>query len=202
MMSVARLVAGACVAAGILFPCCAATPPGAIHPGATAPGFVLTDGSGATHSLDGLLKGEGAVLIFIATQCPVSNAYNERMKQLSLTYASKGVAFIGINSNRGDSAEDVARHARDHGFPFPVVKDLHSVVADKYGAQVTPEVFLIDRHGIVRYHGRIDDNAHQERVKSDDLRTALDAFITGKDIPLTETKAFGCGIGRERRDGE
>ena len=78
--------------------------------------------------------------MFIATQCPVSNAYNERMAAISREYGAKGVAFVGINSNRQESVEEIAGHASQHGFGFPVLKDVGNVQADHFGA-------LPARHG-------------------------------------------------------
>ncbi len=198
MKSFIHLCGPLLLAACLYLPSCGAAPSGSVHPGAKAPRFTLTDTDGNDRSLDGALKGKAAVLIFMATRCPVSNAYNDRMTELAREYTPHDVSFIGINSNIESTAEEVARHAREHTFSFPVCKDAHAIVADEYGAQVTPEVFLIDHNGVVRYHGRIDDNAHPERVKLHDLANAIDALLAGRDLPVTDTKAFGCGIGRER----
>ena len=91
--------------------------------GAKAPGFALPDVSGKVHSLAQYLDNKYVVVMFIATQCPVSNAYNDRMAKLYADYASKGIAFVGINSNRQESVEEVAQHSKAHGFLFPVLKD-------------------------------------------------------------------------------
>jgi hypothetical protein len=134
--------------------------------------------------------------MFIATQCPVSNAYNERMAALSREYGAKGVAFVGINSNRQESVEEIAGHAAQHGFAFPVLKDVGNVQADHFGAQVTPEIYVYDPGWVLRYHGRIDDDRSGANVKSQDLRQALDAVLGGQPVPVAETKAFGCTIKR------
>jgi thiol-disulfide isomerase/thioredoxin len=131
------------------------------------------------------------VVTFIATQCPVSNAYNERMKALYSDYAPKGVKFVFINANRTESAADVARHAQEHGFPFQVYKDDDSV-ADRFGASVTPEAFVMD-------HGSVDDAQVIERVQTPRLRNALDAVLAGQPVAQPETKAFGCSIKRIKK---
>jgi peroxiredoxin len=195
------VAAVALMVAVVILPCCAGTPPVAVHPGSSAPEFTLPTVEGDRYSLEGLMKGNAVVLMFISTQCPVSNAYNERMKDLCAEYTPKGVTFAAINSNKGNSPEEIERHARQHGFSFPVLRDAGNIVADRYGAQVTPEIFLIDHRGIVRYHGRIDDNPRIERVRSQDLRLALDALLAGKEIAVPETRAIGCGIERERKEG-
>jgi hypothetical protein len=111
-------------------------------------------------------------------------------------YASNGVAFIGINSNKQENTEEIKEHAKEHGFSFPILKDDNNIIADKVAASVTPEVFLLNGKFEVLYHGRIDDSRRASEVKSQDLRTALDALLAGKPVAVTETKAFGCSIKR------
>ncbi len=174
-------------------------PAAPLAPGAIAPDFTLpTAGGGKLVSLKELLGRSRAVaILFIATRCPVSNAYNERMALLSAAYASKGIAFIGINSNKTEPAAEVAAHAKANGFGFAVLKDDGNRVADAYGATRTPEVFLLDPSGTVVYHGRIDENQDDAKnVRSPDFRNALDAVLAGKPVPVAETKAFGCTIKR------
>src|SRR6202051_5036901 len=93
------------------------------------------------------------VVVFISTVCPVSNSYNLRMKELYRDYAPKGVKFEFLNANQNESQVEVEDHARRVGFPFPVSKDSNNVIADRLGAEYTPESFVIDRDGVVRYHG-------------------------------------------------
>jgi peroxiredoxin len=158
--------------------------------------FTLEDYNGTTHSLKDYTSSKAIVLMFIATQCPVSNAYNERMELLFKEYSPKGVAFIGINSNKQENVEEIKEHAKEHGFSFPILKDNKNVIADKLSASVTPEIFVLNRKFEVLYHGRIDDSRRASEVKSQDLRTALDAVLAGKPVAIKETKAFGCSIKR------
>ncbi len=81
-----------------------------------------------------------------------------------------------------------------HNFLFTVYKDENNVVADRFGASVTPETYVIDETGTIRYHGSIDDSQNLSRVTTQRLRLALDAVLTGGSPPQTETKAFGCSI--------
>jgi peroxiredoxin len=144
------------------------------------------------------LKGPITVVTFVATQCPVSNSYNQRMSELYKDYSAKNVKFIFVNANRSEPASEVREHAKRVGFPFPVYKDPDNVLADRFDAQVTPENFVIDSSGVIRYHGAIDDNMNESRVHTRTLRAALDALLAGKPLPSTETKAFGCTIKRVR----
>lgn len=159
--------------------------------------FTLTDAvSGKPLDLKASLGKKATVLMFISTQCPVSNAYDERMAALAERYGAKGVAFIGVNANRAETPAEIAAHAREHKFPFPVLKDVGNVQADAFGAKVTPEIFVYDSDARLRYHGRIDDDRSGANVHSHDLQGTLDALLAGKDVPVKETKAFGCSIKR------
>jgi peroxiredoxin len=166
--------------------------------GAAAPQFSLKTLDGRAFSLAEAARSHKAVVvIFIATQCPYSNAYNDRMRDMASAYEKRGVLFAGINSNKTEPAEEVSAHAKKHGFGFPVMKDPDNKVADLYDARHTPEVFVVDPEGKLRYHGRIDENYEDAaKVSSPDLKNALDALLGGSPIARTETKAFGCTIKR------
>lgn len=189
-------VAGILVLIWILAGRAVAAMPSKLEPGAKVPQFTLDDVDGKAHTLQEYLGNKFVVVMFIATQCPVSNAYNGRMVQLATDYAPKGVTFVAINSNKQEGTAEVREHAKAHGFTFAVLKDPENLVADAYSASVTPEIFLVDRSGVLRYHGRIDDNRDLQEVTTQDLRLALDALLAGKDVPRAETKAFGCTIKR------
>ena len=166
--------------------------------GAAAPDFTLTTVDGKTFSLAEQAKSHKAVVVmFIATKCPYSNAYNDRMRDMAASFAAKGIVFAGINSNKTEPSEEVVDHAKKHGFSFPLMKDPNNKVADLYDARHTPEIFVVDPDGKLRYHGRIDENYEDPAgVKSPDLKNALEALLAGKAVAQAETKAFGCTIKR------
>jgi peroxiredoxin len=185
------LLAGALILSQVLL---AAAP----QVGAPAPPFTLTTVDRKTFSLPDAARSHKAVVVmFIATKCPYSNAYNDRMRDMATAYEKQGILFAGINSNSTEPAEEVIAHAKKHGFAFPLMKDPDNKVADLYEARHTPEIFVVDPEGKLRYHGRIDENYEQPaKVASPDLKNALDALIAGRPIAKAETKAFGCSIKR------
>jgi peroxiredoxin len=193
-MKLLRAIPGLLVAAALTGPAVAEAP--AI--GAPAPAFQLTTLDGKTFSLAEATKSHKLVVVmFIATKCPYSNAYNDRMRDMAKEYAGKDVLFVGINSNSTEPADEVRAHAREHGFDFPIMKDPGNRVADLYDARRTPEVYVIDGSGILRYHGRIDENYEEPaKVSSPDLKNALNALLAGQPVKKAETKAFGCTIKR------
>jgi len=164
--------------------------------GATIDDFTLPDVDNKEHSLKSLAGKNGSVVIFIAVQCPVSNAYNERMEKLAEDYQAKGIAVIGINANAVEDAAAVKAHAAEHHLTFPILKDPGNKIADKLGASVTPEAYFIDANNKLLYHGRIDNSRNAAQIESNDLRNALDAALAGKPVEKTEAKAFGCSIKR------
>lgn len=161
--------------------------------GATVPDFDLkaVDGKDVRYSQ---ISGDITLITFISTQCPVSNGYNDRMRAIYDDYQSKGVKFVFINSNSTETAADVKEHAAKSNFAFKVYKDPANAVADQFGAQVTPEAFLV-KDGKIVYRGRIDD-ALKGEIKEHSLRGALDSVLAGKALAKQETKAFGCTIKR------
>ncbi|HET7287546.1 MAG TPA: redoxin domain-containing protein, partial [Pyrinomonadaceae bacterium] len=112
--------------------------------GATIEDFTLPDVDNKDHSLKSLAGKNGTVLLFIAVQCPVSNAYNERMEKLAQDYKARGINVIGINSNVKEDAAAVKAHAAEHKFTFTILKDPDNKIADKLGATVTPEAYFLD----------------------------------------------------------
>jgi len=164
--------------------------------GTAAPDFTLPDADGRAHSLASLKGKSGTVIIFVATKCPISNAYNARMQKLAEDYRARGVNVVGINPNVAELADEVKRHAAENGLKFPILKDTGNKIADRYDAQVTPEAYLLDASGKLVYRGRIDNSRNGDSISSTDLRDAIEAVLAGKPVEKAEVKAFGCSIKR------
>jgi peroxiredoxin len=158
--------------------------------------FTLKDYNGKSYTLSDYKDAKAIVIMFIATRCPISNAYNPRMVKLYDDYVSKNVVFLGINSNKQEDADEVKEHAEENKFKFVVLKDPKNVIADKYDAEVTPEIYVVNSKLELLYHGRIDDSRREDDVESHDLKNALDEILAGKSVSVKETKAFGCTIKR------
>ena len=164
--------------------------------GATVEDFTLPDTDGKDHTLSSLKGKNGAVLIFISVQCPISNAYNERMAKLAADYSARGISVIGINSNSTEPADKVKAHAAAKHLTFAILKDPGNKIADRLGAEHTPEVYYLDANNRLLYHGRIDNSTNPAQVETNDLREALDSALAGKPIKKTTSLAFGCSIKR------
>ncbi len=158
--------------------------------------FTLPDLEGKNVSLTDFKSSKAIVLMFISTQCPVSNDYNARMAAISNEYSGKGVTFLGINSNKAEDVAEIKDHAAKNGFKFSILKDKGNVVADQLAASFTPEIYVLSPDLKLLYHGRIDDKRRVDEVTTSDLKNALDEILTGKPVSVAKTKAFGCTIKR------
>src|ERR1043166_8097485 len=164
--------------------------------GATVDEFTLPDVNGQEHTLKSLKGKNGTVLIFIAVQCPVSNAYNDRMEKLAEDYKDKGIAVIGINANSSEDVATVKAHAAEKHLTFTILKDAGNKVADNLRAARTPEAFFLNTKNNLLYPGRIDNSQNPEAIESNDFRNALASPLAGKPIEKPEARAFGCTIKR------
>jgi len=158
--------------------------------GALAPDFEVIPIGGAPFRLATATESHSAVVVlFFSVVCPYSKLHGEHLQELSSSYDSKEVLFIGLDSNRTETMDEVAAYARAQ--TYPVMKDAGNRIADLLGARVTPEAFLFDHEGRLRYHGRV-----QSKTRVPDLKNALDAVLAGRPVKSPEAKAYGCYITR------
>ena len=127
------------------------------EPAKKAADFSLKDTADKPVSLGDFKDKKAVVVVFMGTECPVNNAYMPRLAELAKAYTDKGVQFLGVNANAQDSLAGLAGYARTHKLPFPLLKDADHALADRLGAERTPEAFVLDQRRTVRYRGRIDD---------------------------------------------
>lgn len=171
--------------------------PQPLNPGDKASDFTIKNYDNNSYTLS-RSEGQATVIIFMSTECPFVQPYTSRLTSLANEFSSKGITIWGMNSNNTEDVMTVANHAKSKAYPFPVLKDENNMVADLFGSQRTPEVFVVRNSDmVILYHGRIDDDRDESKVSSSDLRNALNEFILGKDITVKETKSFGCGIKRK-----
>ena len=160
-----------------------------------SPDFELPDLRGDLHKLSNY-GGKTVIINFWSAECP----HSERTDQLmldSLMRWGEGVVMLPIASNRSESIQIVEDAAKTRGLPT-VLMDTEHVVADLYEAVATPHVFVVDREGILRYRGAVDDvRFRQPKSTRFYLEEAIEALLTGGRPALEETLAYGCAIVRE-----
>jgi peroxiredoxin len=143
------------------------------------------------------------VVCFLGTDCPLVQLYASRLSDLATEFREQGVSFVGVNSNRQDTLDDIRRMEQSLALSFPTLRDEGNVVADAYGATRTPEVFVIDDQLHIRYSGRIDDQyapgVSRPKASRDDLRVAIEEVLAGTSVSVTRTEVTGCFIGKFRK---
>lgn len=169
-----------------------------LRPGDVAPDFVLPDVNGAKVSL----RQEGAtvtVVVFTCNHCPFSLGWHDRVQQVGRDYAARGVRLLQINPNDPavnpkDGADYSRRRFAEGGFAGPYLIDEGQVVARRWGARHTPEVFVLDANGVVAYHGAPDADVGDESLHASWLRGTLDHVLSGGLPAPAETPPVGCSI--------
>ena len=160
---------------------------------------------GALHGPDGRMidltapKRGVTALVFYSSECPISNAYSSTLNALVGEFPEVSLKLVGVCVDPDLSVADVQAHAKDFGLKFPVACDHDGALAAKLGAKVTPEAFVIDAEGRVRYHGRIDDQfaARQQRNANPttrELHDAIAAVLAGRAVASENVPAVGCPI--------
>jgi peroxiredoxin len=165
--------------------------------------LVFQAADGKAIPIKDIAGSKATVIAFLSFDCPVSNSYSTPLTDLAKSYASKGVAFVGVCPTDDDLAV-IAKHAKDYRIGFPVYRDEKLAVANTLKAQITPEVVVLDANRVVVYRGRIDNSyfaklKKNQQITRHDLREALDATLAGKPVQEPVTPAVGCEIARERK---
>lgn len=165
--------------------------------GDIASDFKLKNVDGRMVSLADYKDVRGFIIIFDCNTCPYSKAYNERIIGLNDNFVSKGYPVIAINANdgNGDSFDDMVRIAKKKNYRYPYLFDETQKVAKMYGATNTPHVFVLTKELKVAYIGTIDNDARNpEEATQHYVEDAIKALMANKPVPVTRTKAIGCGI--------
>jgi peroxiredoxin len=165
--------------------------------GEQAPTFALEDTQGLTHEPDGA---PATVVVFTCNHCPYALAWHQRIVDAARDYADRGVRVLAINPN------DAERYPRDSlgamrtrvergefdGVPY--LRDESQEVARAYDAKTTPDVYVLDPRGVLRYRGAPDVDYDDPTQNAAFLRAALDAVLAGNDPDPAETTPVGCSI--------
>jgi thiol-disulfide isomerase/thioredoxin len=137
------------------------------------------------------------VVVFISTECPVSNRYAPELGRLSDKYGARGVRFFPIYANPAETISEIQAHLRDYKYPGVALRDTTHALVKQVGAQVTPEAAVFDASGALVYHGRIDNRyaslgVERPAATVHDLDAAIAATLAGTPIAEPVTQAVGC----------
>ena len=144
-------------------------------------------------------SGGATALIFYSTECPISNSYSPTLSELMGQFRGKPLSWIGVCMDPDLSDAEVRAHSRDFKLTFRIARDRRGAFARQIGATKTPEAFLVDSGGRVRYHGRIDDQFVARRVRNatpsgTELKSAIADVLSGKAVAVPYVEAVGCPI--------
>lgn len=183
----------------------------AAHPilaiGSPAPDFELPGIDGGVHKLSDYSSSPVLVVIFTCNHCPIAQMYERRIAQLATDYKDRGVSVVAIEPNDpkairideldssdiSDSLEEMKIRAEYKHLTYPYLYDGETQsVTNAYGPEATPHAFVFDRNRRLRYEGRIDNSYRSEKVKTHEVRDAVDALLANRDVAITHTGVFGC----------
>jgi hypothetical protein len=166
------------------------------------PEVKMKDIAGSEVSFKDAKRENGLLVIFSCNTCPIVQGYQERLNDLAKYAMNKKFGVILLNPNeayrtKGDSYDDMKSYAGKNKFDWYYVVDKNSAMADIFGANRTPEVFLFDKGDKLVYHGAPDDNPGDAGgVTRQHLKLAIDEVSTGKAVTQKESKSVGCTIKR------
>jgi peroxiredoxin len=162
-----------------------------------APTFALPDTERTTHEPGGA---PATVVVFTCNHCPYALAWHERIIDVARDYVGRGVRVLAVNPNDaerypGDSSQAMRDRVELGEFDgVPYLRDESQDVARAYGAKTTPDVFVLDASGVLRYRGAPDADYDDPAQSASFLRGALDAVLDARDPDPLETPPVGCSI--------
>jgi len=139
------------------------------------------------------------VLLFVSSDCPISNRYAPDIRKIHDAYAKDGVAFWLVYPNPADAVSDIRDHIASFKYPGTALRDATHALVKRAGATITPEAAVYDGRGRMTYRGRIDDRYSAVGIEKamatrHDLHDAIAATLAGTPIKENRTQAVGCYI--------
>jgi peroxiredoxin len=167
--------------------------------GKPAPSFSNLEGvDGKTHSLSDYKK-DVVVIIFTCNSCPVAKHYQDRLMAFTRKYGQKvDVVAISVSTLSDDNLDKMKERATEKGYNFSYLHDPSQKVGRAYGAEVTPEFYVLNKERKIAYMGAMDDNNTSSKVTKNYLAPAVEATLKGEKPLRTETGARGCSIKYEK----
>jgi len=165
--------------------------------GDKAPSFTLPDTAGSDVAFP---DGAATVVVFTCNHCPYALAWHDRLLAVARDYGERGVRTVLVNPNdaerfpRDSFDVMVERVEREGPWPAPYLHDESQEVARAYEAKTTPDVYVFDADGVLRYRGAPDADHMDDALNAAWLRSALDAVLEGRDVTEPETTPVGCSV--------
>ena len=149
-------------------------------------------------TLEQIIGETGGVIMFTCNHCPYVVASEERIESIASLCRDNRLGFVGINSNdpivySSDNWDNMIIRAGDMSYPY--LHDFDQAIARAYGAERTPEFFLIDENGIIVYRGRLDDSPRDPtKATTSELVDAINSTLSNSTIEVNRTDPIGCSV--------
>ena len=117
--------------------------------GLTVPGLDGTDVRPLVPADDG----EATVLLFVMTDCPISNRYAPEIRRLHEQFAG-AARFWLVYVDAQRPVDELREHRASFGYPFRALRDVDGALVALAGATVTPEAAVFDAAQRLVYRGR------------------------------------------------
>lgn len=139
------------------------------------------------------------VLLFVRTDCPITNRYAPELQRIAQEFEGRGVRFYLVYPDATETTSAIREHIAQYHFPGEPVRDPQHTLVRRARASVAPEAAVFDQAGKLMYHGRIDDRyvdigKARPAAQTHDLENAITAVLAGKPVPQAETHAVGCSL--------
>lgn len=163
-----------------------------IKNGSPVPEFVMTDLEGRQHTLADF-TGKVVILVFWSAECPWSTRADGALKHMLETWG-EDVVLLPVASNANETEQEIRQAASERGVSL-LMLDSQQEIARLFGAKITPEVFVFDQDGILRYMGGFDNaNFRSPEPTHNYLWEAVESVLAGERPTPAATKAYGCTI--------
>lgn len=161
--------------------------------------IILLDLKGNKTSLASLKDHKATAIIMLSPECPLCQSYTLTINNLAKSYQAKGIGFIGVIPTKDFTLQSITDYRITYKPAIKLLRDPENKLVTLLGATITPEVFLLDRDGKIKYSGRIDNWAYElgkkrKVITEHNLKDAIEAVLAGKAVAVTKTKAVGCFI--------
>lgn len=162
----------------------------------------VTDVDGVSYTMSGRAA---TVVAFVTVDCPIANQYQAELERQRQRFEPQGVGYFLVHVDPDVTVAKAKDHAKEYGSRARLVLDKGHRLVKAFDAQLTPEVFVLDRAGKLAYRGRIDDRyvglGNQKAApKKRDLADAVQAVVAGRKPAVSKTSGYGCLIPRLTTD--
>lgn len=138
------------------------------------------------------------MIVFLAIDCPISQKYIAELNGIASQYAPSVLSVMGFIPGR-ISRKKLSDFVKEYNIHFKIYRDKNYQIVRELKTSVTPEVYLFDNKGFLKYHGAIDNwfyelGSYRQTITEHYLTDAIEAVLKGNEPAIKETDAVGCVV--------